>query len=40
MTNLRGITDTLNYDTEKMLELQTTQQNLQQTNVSNLLQDN
>jgi len=40
LSNLRWITDTLTYDTEKMLELQGTQQELQQTNVSNLLQNN
>lgn len=38
--NLRGITDTMTYDTEKMLNLQQLKQNLQQTSVTNLLKDN
>jgi hypothetical protein len=38
--NLRGITDTMTYDTEKVMQLQTMRQTLQQTTVQNLLKDN
>jgi len=38
--NLRGITDTMTYDTEKALQLESMKQQIQQTNVSNLLSNN
>jgi len=40
LSNLRGITDTMTYDTEKVMQLQSMKQQLQQTSVQNLLQDN
>jgi hypothetical protein len=40
LTNLRGITDTMTYDTEKIMTLQDMKQKLQQTNVNNMLKDN
>lgn len=38
--NLRGITDTMTYDTEKALQIEWMKQQLQQTNVNNLLANN
>lgn len=40
MTNLRGITDTMAYDTEKVMSLQKMKQDIQQTNVNNMLANN
>lgn len=40
MANLRGITDTMTYDTEKALQLEWMKQQLQQTNVKNMLANN
>lgn len=40
MTNLRGITDTMTYDTEKVMSLQKMKQDIQQTNVNNMLANN
>ncbi len=38
--NLRGITDTMTYNTEKVLQIEWMKQQLQQTNVNNLLANN